>query len=172
MSGRLVVVVLVALIALGVAGLVVRVLSSDENELVLSGLLPLSQDVIDRVTIASSESEVELARIDDKWQVAANEVSRAKLRFFWTIVAEIDGAQLVAKNPANHERMGVAEGQGTIVSFYLGPAIQERFIIGKWDPNVALCYLRRSGKDEVYGIGCPIDASEIFGSDSDSWHES
>ena len=171
MRGRQVVIVLVALIAVGMAGLIVRVASSSSDERVLSGLLPLAQDVVDRVTISSDQSEAELVRIGDTWRVGTHDAFPFKLGLFWLRVSDIDGAQLIATNPASHERMGVANDQGTTVSFFVGQIKQDQFLVGKWAPEVGLCYLRRSGKDEVYGIPCPERAPFIFDPDPDGWRD-
>ncbi|HAT21645.1 MAG TPA: hypothetical protein DCS57_02385, partial [Dehalococcoidia bacterium] len=37
----------------------------------------------------------------------------------------------------------------------------------KWSPEVRLCYVRKSGKNEVYSIPCSQNG--IFSSDPDSW---
>ena len=158
------------LIALGVAALIARLVSSGSDELVLSGLLPISEEVVDKVTIRSADGETEIVKVgDEAWRIDVYPVFGPKLAQFWTAVDEIDGAQLIATNPANQERMGVAAGQGIEVSFFLGPAIQEQFIVGNWSEDVALCYLRRPGKDNVYGIACPVPASGIFDTDPDGW---
>ena len=168
MKSRQVGFVLMALIAVGIAGLIVRVVSSGSDELVLKGLMPLAADVVDKVTIRTDDSEAELVRTGDAWRVARYPAFDPMLSQFWTAVADIDGAQLIGTNPDNHQRLGVAKGQGIVVSFYLGPAIQEQFVVSsKWDPDVRLCYLRRSGKDEVYGIPCL--RSEVFDPDPDGW---
>ena len=162
--------VLILIIALGVAALIARLVSSGSDELVLSGLLPISPEVVDKVTIRSADGETEIVKVgEETWRIDVHAVFAPKLAQFWTAVDEIDGAQLVATNPANHERMGVAAGQGTEVSFFLGPAIQEQFIVGNWSERVSLCYLRRPGKDNVYGIACPVPASGIFDTDADGW---
>ena len=80
---------------------------------------------------------------------------------------DVLGAQLVAKKPKHHELLGVDEANSTKVSFYVGPSLQEQLHIGKWSPEVRLCYVRKSGKDEVYGIPCSQNG--IFSSDPDSW---
>ena len=167
MKGRQVGLVLVALIAIGIAGLIIRAVSSGSDELVLSGLLPLPRDVIDKVIVRSEESEAELIRIGDTWVVGGNPVFPPKLEPFWAAVSDFEGAQLIAMNPVSHEPMGVGTGQGTRVSFFLGPAIQEQFIIGKWSRDVRLCYIKRFLKDEVYGIPCL--RPDIFDPDPDGW---
>ena len=167
MKGRQLGFVLMALIAVGIAGLIIRVVSSGEEELILSGLVPLPQDVVTKVTIRSGDSEVTLNRLDDAWTIGGQSVFLPKQTQFWTAVSEIDGAQLISTNPDNHERIGVAKGQGTEVSFYLGPSIQEQFIVGKWTPDVRLCYVRRVGQTEVYGVSCL--RPDVFDSNPDGW---
>ncbi len=174
MKSRQVGFVLIALIAIGLAGLVVRVISSDPSEVVLSGLLPISQDVVDSVQIGSDKgtSKATLVRKGETWTVNNQPAFQPKLNLLWTAVADIQSnAQLIAANPKNHQRMGVAEGQGTVVSFFLGDFEQEKLLIGKWTPEVGLCYVRRFGKNEVYGIPCPppVSAGEIFDSQPDGW---
>ena len=140
---------LMALIAIGIAGLIVRAVSSGSDELVLSGLLPISQDVVTRVTVRSSngESEARLVRIGDVWTINNQQAFPPKLAQFWSLVSDIDGARLIATNEYNHRRMGVAEDQGTVVSFYLDEFIQEQFIVGEWSSDVRLCYLRAARED-------------------------
>ena len=167
MKSRQVGFVLIALIVVGVAGLIARAVSSGSDELVLSGLLPLTIDVVDTVSISSDESTAELERIGTDWSIGQFRVFEPKLREFWGAVSDIDGAQLVATNPANHSRMGVADGQGTVLGFFLGGVVQEQFLVGNWSPDVRLCYLRRAGKNEVYSIPCA--SPDVFNSDPDSW---
>ena len=49
--------VLIALIAIGVAGLVLRLIAAGSSELTLEGILPVSPDVIDQVTITRSNGQ-------------------------------------------------------------------------------------------------------------------
>ena len=166
--------VLIALISVGLIGMVIRIASSSSSDLILSGLLPISPEVITKVTLESSESKVELVRTgDDKigynWRVGAYEAFIYKASRFWEIVDQINGAQLIATNPNNHDLMGVDESQGIIVSFYLGQSIQEQFILADAPPGIRLCYLRRSGNDDVYGIPCPYP--KLFDPDPDGWRD-
>lgn len=170
MKSRQVGLVLIALIAIGIAGLIARAVSSGSDELVLSGLLPLSPDVVDSVSLRSDQSTAELRRFGTdatNWRVGDFPIFPPKLLDFWSAVSDIDGAQLVARNPANHSRMGVADGQGTVMEFFLGGSIQEQFVVGKWSPDVRLCYLRRPSKNEVYSIPCA--SPDVFDTDPDGW---
>lgn len=171
MKSRQVGFVLAALIAIGIAGLVIRLVSADPEEEVLSGLLPITGDVVTRITIHDSATDkgADLVRIGDSWTINILPVFPPKMDQLWLAVSEIDGAQLIAENPGNHERMGVGDGQGTIVSFFLDEFLQERFIFGTWSSEVGLCYLRRPAKTDVYGIECPVPMSDIFDIEPDGW---
>ena len=160
--------VLIALIVIGVAGLVLRLIAAGSSELTLEGILPVSPDVIDRVTITTPVgSEARLEKTNDIWQIEREDAFVPKLNQLWTASTDIDGAQLVARNPASHARMGVQEGQGINVAFWLGEFKQEEFIVGKWAEDVRLCYLRKPARAEVYAIPCPF--GNIFDSNADGW---
>ena len=168
MGNRQVGYVLIALIALGVIGLLVRLVAAGSSELTLEGILPVSPDVIDGVTItAPSGDEAKLDKINDVWQVEREDAFVPKLNRLWTAAADIDGAQLIARNPASHTKMGVQEGQGVNVAFWLGEFKQEEFIVGKWSQDVRLCYLRKPARSEVYAIPCPF--GNIFDPSADGW---
>ena len=103
MKGKQVRVVLAALLIVGLFGLVYRIVSSSENEVVLSGLSPLEREFIDRVVITSPESEavVEGKVIGNQksWFVNVTDpVFVPKIDQFWSAVAEIDEAGLIALN--------------------------------------------------------------------------
>ena len=174
MKGKQVRVVLAALVLVGVVGLIFRVVSSSEDEVVLKGLVPLERDFIDEIVIKSSDSQAVVRSqgvgAQKAWFVNATDpVFVPKLDQFWQVVAQIDEAGLIATNTANHEMMGVDKDSGTSVEFYLGRAVQEQFYIGNWTPEVRLCYVRRAGQDEVFGIECPVPAVSIFDADPDGW---
>ena len=162
--------VLIALIAIGVAGIVLRLIAAGSSELTLEGILPVSPDVIDRVTIAAPTGvEARLEKINDIWQIEREDAFVPKLNQLWTAAQDIDGAQLVAMNPSNHARMGVREGQGINVAFWRDEFKQEEFIVGNWSQDVRLCYLRKPARDEVYAIPCPF--GNIFDSSADGWRD-
>lgn len=165
--------VLMVLIAVGVIGLIFRIFAAGSDEVTLQGLVPVSQESTEEILIRGHESETELVRFGSTdtgftWFVDDQPIFAPKLDAFWVAVSDLYNAQLVATNPANHQRIGVSDNQGIEVSFYAaGRSLQERFIVGDWSPEVRLCYLRRSGKDEVYGIPCPQGL--IFDPDPDGW---
>ena len=91
-----------------------------------------------------------------------------KLEQFWLAVSDLYSAQLIAEKPSSQTRMGVADGEGVQVSFFQDRrSLQEKFIVGTWKPEIRLCYVRRAGHDEVYGVPCPL--GNIFDPTPDGW---
>ena len=162
--------VFIAVIAIGAAGLLLRLISAGGGELTLQGILPVSPDVIDAITIAApAGGESKLEKVNDVWNIGREPAFAPKLGQLWTAVGDIDGAQLIARNPANHARMGVQEGQGINVAFWLGEFKQEEFIVGNWSQQVRLCYLRKPARNEVYAVPCPF--GNIFDPNADGWRD-
>ncbi|HJO83797.1 MAG: DUF4340 domain-containing protein [SAR202 cluster bacterium] len=165
--------VLMALIAVGIAGLVFRVVALGSDETVLEGLVQVSSEASDKVVIQHGERMTELIRLGDTetgygWFADDEAVFEPKLNQFWLAVSDFYDAQLVATNPANHTRMGVADDQGIEVSFFQDRrSLQEKLIVGIWKPDVRLCYVRRAGKDDVFGIPCA--QGNTFTPEPDGW---
>ena len=168
MKSRQVGFVLIALIILGIAAIGIRLFSTGTDQIVIKGLLPISQDVVDRVEIQSQQDAMEIVKIGDSgWRVDKYPAFEPRIQDFWTSVADIPKAQLVARLAKHPNLFGVDDDQSTVVSFYLGQSVQEQFHIGKWTAEVRLCYLRKAGKNEVYGIPCPRE--DLFSTDEDTW---
>jgi len=169
--------VLMALIAVGLAGLVFRIFAAGSDEITLRGLVQVSSEASDKILIhdRESETETELVRLGASdtgfaWFVEDQPIFAPRLEQFWIAVSDLYDAQLVATKPASHSRLGIADGQGIEISFFFDRrSLQEKFIVGDWTPEVRLCYVRRAGKDEVFGIPCP--QGNIFDADPDSWKD-
>lgn len=173
MKGKQVGYVLSALIIIGILGIGVRLISTDSNDFNMSGLLPITSDVIDTVKINSnnSDADVSLKKMNEaSWMVGKNMIFPPTLENFWMSVSNIKNAQLVSRKAKYHNRFGVSNESGTTVTFYLGQSVQEEFIVGDtWDPDVRLCYIRKSGKDSVYGIPCSQPPDRTFSTNPNLW---
>ena len=188
MRGRQVGVVLIALIALGLAGLGVRLFSAEPELELISGVRPITEDVVDRVVIRDQENETTLRKINGQWW-AGSETYRypavqIKQDEFWEVVSRIDDAELISKNPENHALMGLTEEQGTWVEFYKGGELQEVFFVGDkvyaplveeekpltpWTVQARLCYLKRQNEDKVYAVYCQFPS--MFDPDHQMWSD-
>ena len=169
MKSRQVGYVLIALIVIGISGLLYRVVLGGTDEFVLEGLLPINEEIIDQVDISTNNGLAsELIKVNNSyWEVSNNPIFTPKLSAFWEHLDDVSGAQLVARKSKYHELLGVDEENSTKLSFYVGRSLQEKLHVGKWSDEVRLCYVRKSGKNEVYSIPCSQEG--IFSSDPDSW---
>ena len=168
MKGNQVRYVLLALIALAIVGVIVRLVSPGGSDTTLSGLLPIERGLIDTVSISTSSTEARLVRSGDQWSINNRPAFTPKLNSLWEVISDFDGAQLVATNPENHERMGVDPAQGVEVIFFLGAAVQERFTLGSWSPSTDQCFIRRGNSDDVYAVNCDYP-SILFDPEPDGW---
>lgn len=169
MKGKQVGYVLILVIVVGIVGLGARLVTTETEVPVLSGLRALTAENIDRVIIRDWENEVTLIRREDgTWWSDNNPVVQLKLEEFWDTAGRIEGAELVANNPDSHQEMGVSQEFATLVQFWKGGELQEEFLVGDkdfvgksaetafflWDVYVRLCYLRQFDRDEVYSVHC------------------
>lgn len=172
MKSRQVGFVLMALIIVGIAGLVFRLFTSGSDEIILEGLIQVSSQASDRVLVEGNGFTTELQRLGDAeqgaWFVDDQPVFEPWLQQFWQGVDDLYDAQLISTNPNNHERLGVVQGDAIELSFFQDRrSLQEKFIVGTWRPAARLCYVRRAGHEETYGIPCP--GGNIFDPDPDRW---
>ena len=167
MGGRQVGFVFAALIVLGIAALVFRFVSAEPDEIILTGVAPLSQESIDRVVIRNKEFETVIEKVDEEWMVGPYPVQRIRFEDMWATIGLFDEAELIATNPENHPDMGVSPENGTLVEFWNQDELIEEFFVGDqqfapigesvltpWQNFVRLCYLRDPEQDDVYGIFC------------------
>jgi hypothetical protein len=84
-----------------------------------------------------------------RWTVDGFETDPAVVTRFWSAMGNAYVSDVVASNPENHERMGVAEGSTTTVTFETasGPTT---LLIGVAGPAPGTTFVRRPGEDAVY----------------------
>ncbi len=183
MSGKYVGFVLAAIIALGIAGIAFRLLSTEgEGIRRLGGVSPLAPEVIDRVVMRDAERQTVVTKRDGGWWVDAYPAIGVRLEALWETAGRINDAELVATNSTNHDLMGVHPDNHTVLEFWNEGELVERFIVGDkqfapvgervitpWTATVRLCYLRRPDEVEVYSIFCEFP--EPFGTDANFWKD-
>ncbi len=180
MGGKQVGFVFAALVILGIAALVFRFISAEPDEILLTGVAPLTEETLDKVVIRNNEFETIIEKADGDWQVGPYPVQRRRFEDMWTTTQLFHEAELIATNPDNHPVMGVSPENGTLVEFWNQGALIEEFFIGDqqfapigervitpWQNFVRLCYLRNPEEDDVYGIFC--DFPDRFLPDPKFW---
>ena len=181
MKGREVGYVLLALIILGVAGVIVKLVTTGNNNETLTGLLPLHSDVIDSITIRttefgpdSTEGTAKLSRLGDDWSIKTEAGSQIAFQPYldrmWEMVSRFEGAQLISTNPNSHKTMLIDDQTGIEVIFMLGASVQEKFTVGSgWSSEIRHCFIRRAGNDYVYTVPCQYE--NIFNPSPNSWRD-
>ncbi len=95
MKNRQVGFVLMALIAIGIIGIVIRLVTGGSSDFILKGLMPISGDVITKVIIMGPDQHSsELVKIDEEnWEIGIHPVFAPRLNDFWVHVKDIPMAQ-------------------------------------------------------------------------------
>jgi hypothetical protein len=168
-KGRQVGLVLAALFVIGVAGLAFRLVSGTPAPATLTGLFPISEEVVNQVVIRSQGREAQLFKVGDGWRVGPYPAFGARVADLWSVVDLLGAAQTVAVSPASHARLGVDVESGTTVTFLRDGSILETIIVGKWSPQARLAYLRRPAEKIVYSL--PFDIPSILVPDVDAWRD-
>ncbi len=180
MGGKQVGFVFAALVILGIAALLFRFISAEPDEILLTGVAPLTEETLDKVVIRNNEFETIIEKTDGDWQVGPYPVQRRRFEDMWTTTQLFHEAELIATNPDNHPVMGVSPENGTLVEFWNQGELIEEFFVGDqqfapigervitpWQNFVRLCYLRNPEEDDVYGIFC--DFPDRFLPDPKFW---
>jgi hypothetical protein len=111
----------------------------------------LTNAVVTSIVMEDSAS-VRVLRSQDggsRWTVDDFETDPAVVTRFWSAMGNAHVSEMVASNPENHERMGVAEGSTTTVTFET-PSGPTTLLIGVAGPAPGTTFVRRPGEDAVY----------------------
>ena len=85
----------------------------------------------------------------------------------WSISERLRQSQLVAEEPAHHERLGVDQRNAVRVSFFKGESAVEELLIGHWSPQAGLAYVRRPVDDATFSM--PVNLPGVFESNPNAW---
>jgi hypothetical protein len=92
---------------------------------------------------------IELVRGEDAWRVNGFRADSGSVARFFQSVDEAEVDDLVATNPTNHERMGVAGD--SVRTLEIDVAGETRsLLVGNTGPRFSSAYARLPGEDEVY----------------------
>lgn len=168
MSDRLLKNLAIVLVILAAGYAIIRVASG------LSGspgsapfeLASVSGAEIDSVVIVSADETVRV-RGGDEWTVNGFEAIPQSGEALERALSESRLDQVISKNPQNHDRLGVAEGQGNLVTVYSGGEAVVELIVSDKGRSGRDAYVRRPGDDEVYPLrGNLVDLARR---DADGW---
>lgn len=106
-------------------------------------------ETLDSVIVESAEDTVRL-RGGEGWAVNGREAVADAGETLQNALQDARVGQLVSRNPENHDRLGVAEGQGHLARFYVGDTARLSLILGDAAGGFGDAYVRRAGDDEVH----------------------
>jgi len=161
-------IVIALLISVALSGLVLRVLADASAPSKLSGLFPISEEVIDQVLI---EGDGDAARIvksgDSGWRIGIHEAFSLRLTGLWNLSERLKQAHLVAEQEVHHSRLGVDDTNAVRVKFFKGQSVVEELLIGRWSTQSGLSYLRKPANNTVFSV--PFNLRSIFDASAKAW---
>ncbi len=119
----------------------------------------LSPDAVTAVTIEGPDTHIELRRAGAAWTVNGYAADSSAVARFWTSVDSARLGDLVARNPANHARMGVSADSTHKVTFELADGGTRVLLVGKSGPRYPTVYVRLPDDDSVYLLNSELRAS-------------
>ena len=94
-------------------------------------------------------SQVELIRVGGEWKVNGFRADSANLDRFWDALGNAEIGDLVAANPANHPRMGLASDSAWVMEVELASGPRS-LLIGNPGPQYGTAFVRLPGEDQVH----------------------
>jgi Domain of unknown function (DUF4340) len=104
---------------------------------------------VDAIRITGRNGPVELVRVGDDWTVNGFPADSGAISRLLDVLPKLEVRDLVATNPDNHDRMGVAADSAMTVDFEIG-GVSRSILVGKQGRRFATSYVRLPGADEVY----------------------
>lgn len=95
------------------------------------------------------EDTIELRPEAGIWRVNGWQADSGSVARFFDAVAETSVGDLMATNPANHERMGVSADSARTIEIEIGGATRA-LLVGSEGPRFSTAYARLPGEDDVY----------------------
>ena len=109
----------------------------------------VSEASVTEVRMRSASGEVVLAGGAGAWTVNDLRADSGTVTRFWDLLTGLEVGSLVASNPDNHGRMGVADNGGAVLEIDLGGETRT-VVVGDQGPRFGTAYVRLPEQNEVY----------------------
>lgn len=113
----------------------------------LSGLEPGS---VQEVLLVDGGDTIRLAREGNRWEVDGFRADSGRVARFWSALTEQETGNPVARNPANHARLGVTEDQAGSIVLRTEAGERHEILLGDSGPTYPSVYVRLAGADAVH----------------------
>lgn len=118
------------------------------------------------IVLAAGAGTIRLERTDTGWTVDGYAADEPKILDLLAVVANLTSAEIVARNPANHDAMGVGE-DGRRIEIHTDGGASLRFHLGDRDSRSGGYFARRPGDPVVYRLDGP--AGGYLSRERDGW---
>lgn len=134
--------------------IVAELLSGGSGSISASGELARFFDDVDAesleaVRMTRADTTISLEREGERWTVNGFPADSGAVRRMLDELPEMEVGELVATNPANHARMGVAEDSAVVVELVVAGDART-ILVGDAGPRFGTSYVRAPGTDEVH----------------------
>ena len=109
----------------------------------------VSEASVTELRMSNESGELVLAGGAGAWTVNDLRTDSGTVTRFWNVLTGLEVGDLVASNPANHGRMGVADDGGAVLEIDIGGETRT-VVVGDQGPRFGTTYVRLPGQDEVY----------------------
>lgn len=123
---------------------------------------------VEILQLASGDT-IRLERDGARWVVDGHPADSAKVAELMPALAEVRSTELVARNPENHEALGVSELNGRRIELYTDSGGPLAFHLGNRDFGRGGYYVRDPGDPEVYRLDGPLGG--FLSRDRDGWRD-
>jgi hypothetical protein len=104
------------------------------------------------VQIVGPNQTVSLQRSGGSWTVNGNPADSLAVARLWNALSSAEVGEVLATNPANHERMGLSGDSARTVDFTLTDGGVASFLVGKPGPSFPSVFVRLPDHDEVVAV--------------------
>jgi hypothetical protein len=109
----------------------------------------VSADAVSEVRILRPADTIVLSRAADAWSVNGFRADSGSVARFFQTLEGAEPGNLMATNPANHDRMGVSADSARTLELELGSQTRS-LLFGGNGPRPSTIYARQPGADQVY----------------------
>lgn len=123
---------------------------------------------VDIIQLALGDT-IRLERDGERWAVDGHPADSTKVADLLPALAEARATELVARNPDNHEALGVSDVTGRRIELYTDAGGPVAFHLGNRDFGRGGYYVRYPAAVEVYRLDGPVGG--YLGRDRDAWRD-
>ena len=117
----------------------------------------LNRVTVSRVRFDGTDGPRVLAKAGDRWTIDGLAADSGTVARFWDSVEDATATDLVARNPDNHARMGLAQDSAFAMTFELDSETRT-VLVGNEGPSVGTSFIRQPDSDDTFLLSSNFNA--------------